>query len=270
MALGVKAADLLREPGFTVEFIAYRKRAALRKREQEYVQSCVAQAVQQRVRLQQIIGQNTAKNIPIQNLHVETFEDVERAAEGLRRQWNFGVDPIGNLTEVLEDHSVHVVELDADEAFDGIAAVAHDNEQCVLAATVVTHCGVSGERQRLNLAHKVGHLVLDPAEILDAEQAAFRFGAALLAPAQVVRQRMGPRRGFIQLAELVILKQFFGLSIQALLRRARDLGIITDSYYKQWCIDINRLGLRRHEPAELPAEQSQWVRRNILRAVAES
>ena len=59
------------------------------------------------------------------------------------------------------------------------------------------------------------------------------------------------------------------LSIQALLRRLRDLSIITESAYRQWCIHINRLGLRRHEPAELPPEQSTWVRHTVLRATAE-
>lgn len=267
--LGVKTTDLVREPNFNIEFIAYRKRAAMGKREQEQVQSRVAEAVQQRVRLQKLIGQSAEQNIPIQSLRVETFADVERAAEQLRRQWNLGVDPIANLTAVLEDHAIHVVELDADEGFDGIAAVARDADQQVLAAMVVTRRGVPGERQRLSLAHEVGHLVLDPDTPLDQEQAAFRFGAALLAPAQVVLQRVGSRRGFIQLAELILLKQFFGLSIQALLRRLRDLGIVTDAYYKQWCIDINRLGLRRHEPAELPSEQSEWVRRVVLRAASE-
>ncbi|MCG8346354.1 MAG: ImmA/IrrE family metallo-endopeptidase [Chloroflexales bacterium] len=157
---------------------------------------------------------------------------------------------------VIRVLSFHVIELDTDEGFDGIAAVARDDEQHVLAATVVTRRGMSGERQRLNLAHEVGHIVLDPKETLDVEQVAFRFGAALLAPSQVVRQRFGARRTFIQLDELILMKQFFGLSIQALLRRLYVLGIITESYYKQWCIDINRLGIRRHEPAELPSDRA--------------
>jgi transcriptional regulator with XRE-family HTH domain len=268
-ALGVKVADLIRDPGFTIEFIAYRKQAKLNKRAQEYVQSRVAEAIQQRVRLQQIIGQVSEQRIPIQSLRVERLDAAETQAERLREQWNLGADPIANLTAVLEDHAVHVVELDADEGFDGIAAVARNAEQQVLAATVVTRRGVAGERQRLSLAHEVGHVALDVAEGLDAERVAFRFGAAFLAPARVVRQLVGTRRAFIQLAELLLLKQFFGMSVQALLRRLYDLSIITDSYYKEWCIEINRLGMRRREPAELPPERSEWVRRNVLRATAE-
>jgi Zn-dependent peptidase ImmA (M78 family)/DNA-binding XRE family transcriptional regulator len=268
-ALGVKAVDLVRDPGVTVEFTAYRKRAALGKRAQERVQSQVAEAIRQRVRLQQIIGQTEDQHIPFQRLHIETLNDVEGAAEQLRRQWNLGVDPIGNLTALLEDHSIHIIELETDDGFDGLAAVARDVDRRILAATVVSRRGVPGERQRLSLAHELGHLVLHLHATLDEERAAFRFSAALLAPAQVVRQRVGTRRTFIQLAELILLKQFFGLSIQALLRRLHDLSIISESYYKQWRIDINRLGIRQREPAELPPEQSEWVRRNVLRAVSE-
>jgi hypothetical protein len=47
------------------------------------------------------------------------------------------------------------------------------------------------------------------------------------------------------------------------------LGIITNSYYKQWCIDINRLGWRTREPFEFEPEQPQWLRQNVLRALAE-
>ena len=267
-ALGVKSADLFRQPEFAVEFIAYRKRARLGKREQEQVESQVREAIHQRVRLQQIIGQGATQAIPVQAFPVATLDDTERAAERLRQHWNLGVDPIANLIGVLEDHAVHVVELDSDNDFDGVAAIARAGEQ-VLAATVVTRRGIAGERQRLSLAHEVGHVVLNPAATLDAEQAAFRFGAALLAPAQTVRQRVGNRRAFIQLPELVLLKQFFGMSVQALLRRLRDLGIITEAYYKQWCIEMSRSDMRRREPAELPAEQSEWVRRNVMRAVSE-
>jgi hypothetical protein len=59
------------------------------------------------------------------------------------------------------------------------------------------------------------------------------------------------------------------MSLQALLYRLRDLGIITESYYKQWCMDINRIGWRKREPLELPPEQPQWLYQSVLRALAE-
>lgn len=67
----------------------------------------------------------------------------------------------------------------------------------------------------------------------------------------------------------MLLKRQYGMSLQALVRRLYDLEIITESYYRQWCIDINRLQWRKHEPLEMASEQPQWLRRSVLRALAE-
>jgi hypothetical protein len=65
------------------------------------------------------------------------------------------------------------------------------------------------------------------------------------------------------------LKQRFGMSLQALVYRLHDLGIISDSHYRQWFTDINRLHRKKQEPSELPPEQPQWLRKSVLRAMAE-
>jgi hypothetical protein len=60
-----------------------------------------------------------------------------------------------------------------------------------------------------------------------------------------------------------------GMSLQALVYRLKDLNIISSYQYRSCCIEINRRGWKRREPEELPAEQPQWLRRNVLRAIAE-
>src|SRR2546429_9664360 len=50
--LRVKAVHLWSEPTVKVEFVAYRKRSALPKREQEKVESIIIQMLEERVRLQ--------------------------------------------------------------------------------------------------------------------------------------------------------------------------------------------------------------------------
>jgi transcriptional regulator with XRE-family HTH domain len=268
-ALGVKAAHLWSEPSIRVKFIAYRKGSGLLKREQLKVESFVSQELEERIRLQELTHQFDNSGLSIQTLHVKTLEDSERASEVMRKKWNLGNDPIASITGVLENRLIHVLEIDAGERFDGISAVAYDEEDCVKAAAVVTRRGVVGERQRLNITHELGHLVLDISKDIDEEKAAFRFGTAFLAPAEVVFREVGPKRAFIQPEELLLLKRRFGMSIQALLYRLRDLGIIAESYYKQWCMDINRLGWKKQEPLDLLPEQPQWLRQNVLRALAE-
>jgi transcriptional regulator with XRE-family HTH domain len=268
-ALGVKAAHLWSEPSIRVKFIAYRKGSGLLKREQLKVESFVSQELEERIRLQELTHPFDNSGLSIQTLHVKTLEDSERASEVMRKKWNLGNDPVASITGVLENRLIHVLEIDAGERFDGISAVAYDEEDCVKAAAVVTRRGVVGERQRLNITHELGHLVLDISKDIDEEKAAFRFGTAFLAPAEVVFREVGPKRAFIQPEELLLLKRRFGMSIQALLYRLRDLGIIAESYYKQWCMDINRLGWKKQEPLDLLPEQPQWLRQNVLRALAE-
>lgn len=268
-ALGVKSAYFFREPKIQVRFIAYRKGSGLGKREQEKVENLVRQALEERIRLQELQKQVNGYELPVQSFRVETPHDAERAAEELRMQWNIGLDPIANVTGMLEAHFIHVIEIDASLKFDGISAAAYDEEEHVVCCCVVTRRGVPGERQRLNLTHELGHLVLNISEDVDEEKAAFRFGGALLAPQEMVEREIGTKRTLIPTEELLLFKRRFGMSLQALLYRLRDLGIITDSYYKQWCIDINRLGWRTREPFEFEPEQPQWLRQNVLRALAE-
>ena len=269
--LGVKSVDLWREPSVSVSFVAYRRRCGLGKRDREEVEALVERQLELRVRLQGLTQQSNGSAVPVQKLAAGSGEAAEQAADKLRESWSLGPGPVACVTSVLEDHSVHVFEVDAPERFDGISAVARDSSKRVVAAAVVTRRGVPGERQRLSLAHELGHLVLRPTRAAgsDGECLAFRFGAAFLAPAPAMRRAIGARRTFLQVDELLMLKRRFGLSLQALLYRLRDLGIISEHYYREWCIQVNRQGWKRREPQELPREQPQWFRLNVMRAQAE-
>ncbi|MHB1464098.1 MAG: helix-turn-helix domain-containing protein [Thermoleophilia bacterium] len=269
VAYGLKSAQIWSEPRIHVQFVAYRKTSSLGKREQEKVESLVTLTLEDRVRMQELTGFDNKHELPVQKWRINDLEEAEHCASELRNLWDLGIDPIACLTDVFERHFVHVIEISANEKFDGIAAFASDEDESVIAAAVVSRSGLSGERQRLNLAHELGHLVLDVDSGLDEEKAVFRFAAALLAPAESIYKEVGTKRAYIQPEELLLLKRCFGMSVQALVFRLHDLNIINDSYYKQWWIDISRLGWRRHEPMELAPEEPKWLRQNTLRAFSE-
>ncbi len=267
-ALGVKTMDLWAEPIIEVEFVAYRKGSGLLKRDEAVAEGLVREGLQARVQLQDLIQQPDTVDLPVRALPIGSLEDAERAAEDLRARWDLGLDPICSMTSMLEDRSVHVFEIEASDKFDGISAIAHQDDR-VRAAAVVTRRGLPGERQRLDLAHELGHLVLNAATAVDEESAAFRFGGAFLAPAKAVRREVGDARSVISVKELLLLKQRYGISMQALVRRFYDLEIINASHYKWWCVEINRRHWRRSEPQALPPEQPQWLPRSTLHALAE-
>jgi transcriptional regulator with XRE-family HTH domain len=268
-ALEVKTLELYRAPEVQIEVLAFRKQSQLGKKEQERVENLVARMLEDRTRLQGLIAEDGETDIPANAMPVRTLDGVEERADELRRRWNLGDDPVARMTDVLEDHHVHVAEIDASERFDGLAAVARSEDGMVRAAAVVSRRGVPAARQRLNLAHELGHLVLKPGKGVDEEKAAFRFGAAFLAPASTLRREVGVRRSAIGVDELLLLKRRYGMSLQALVHRLHDLGVINDLHAQQWWRTINAKGWKKVEPEEAPPEHPQWLRRTTLRAFSE-
>ncbi len=92
---------------------------------------------------------------------------------------------IACVTDVLEGRGVHVIEIETNEKFDGLSAVVEDETGGVIGAAVATRQGVAGERQRLDLAHELGHLVMRVTPEMDEETASF------LAPAETIHREIG-------------------------------------------------------------------------------
>ena len=106
---------------------------------------------------------------------------------------------------------------------DGLTArVRRENKS--IASVIVVNRGDWGERQRFTIAHELGHMVLDVTPKIDAEKAAHRFAGAFLMPAETLRAKIGKYRISIGWGELFDLKRIFGVSVQALAYRCKDLG----------------------------------------------
>ena len=268
-ALNVRAMELWAAPSLEIKFLGYRKRVSLPQRWQESFEANLSHMLEERLKLQDYCYSNISFDLPVHAYEVQQEAEAEKAAESLRELWKLGVDPVADLTAMLEDHLVHVLEIDGPENFDGISALVMDTQGKAKAAAVVSRKGCPGERQRLNLAHELGHVVLRPSKKIDEEKAAFRFAGALLAPRLCIEREIGTRRTRIRLEELLILKRRFGISIQALLRRLLDLGTIGDSQYKWWFMFLGKMNWRKVEPEPLLPETATWLKQAVHRCVAE-
>jgi len=266
---GLRATDFIDET--RVEVVAYRKRAALPKKVAAQLIAQSSEHFLAAVRVRQLL--QPAAKLPFarpQSTPVDAA-GAERAAETLRRAWGLAHEPIGSLVETMESRGIHVLFVDAPPRFDGLALVARraDDAAEIAYAAVIRRTG-PGERQRFSLAHELGHLYLAQAgERRRDETNAHRFAGALLAPRSLLISDIGERRHVVGAEELFSLKAKYGMSIQALLHRLADLDIISQAYYGQWCIEINRRGWRVEEPRPVPPDQSDWLRRSVLRLVSE-
>lgn len=191
-------------------------------------------------------------------------EDIESSAEELRRQWEIGLDPIENLTELLEERGVLVVYEDDIPDFE--ACTYPDGNVRVIAANGKR----PGDRTRFTLAHDIAHLLLKfPSEWRSdrKEKVAHRFAGAFLVPRAVARRELGNKRSTLAIDELHALKHKYGLSMQAWLHRAQELSVISDSAYKSLREMFVKQNWRETEPGlQYPAERSTRQERLVMRA----
>ncbi|MCD5408106.1 XRE family transcriptional regulator, partial [Candidatus Bipolaricaulota bacterium] len=198
---------------------------------------------------------------------IRTWGQVEQAALDLREAWELGIDPIENLTQLLEDRGIKVGALSSEEAFDACTFVVTAEGEIPV---IVVKRGLPGDRTRFNLAHELGHLLLRPDGNLSPEKVAHRFAGAFLAPKPAVLFELGEHRNVLSLYELHLLKHKYGLSMQAWIFRARDLGIISESLFRSLNKDFRARGWHREEPGDpYPPEHPVRFERLVVQALNE-
>jgi Zn-dependent peptidase ImmA (M78 family)/transcriptional regulator with XRE-family HTH domain len=178
------------------------------------------------------------------------LEEIENIACTLRRAWGLGLGPIGNLVELLESKGIFVFRLlDDCERVDAFSLFLERRPVIFLN----THKG-STSRSRFDAAHELGHLIMhtdckpgDPAQ----EDEANHFASSFLMPRETFLPECPHRLVWNHFRAL---KTRWGVSLAALVRRARDLGRISDHTYRRAYLQINQQGWRQAEPDEPPVE----------------
>lgn len=198
---------------------------------------------------------------------VSSMLDIEQAAVDLRTSWDLGSDSIENLTSLLEDRGIKVGIIDAHDDFDACTFQAEDDGHITV---IITRDDVPGDRQRFSIAHELGHLMLKTEGALDPERAANRFAGAFLVPEDVARFELRENRKALSSYELHMLKHKYGLSMQAWVYRARDLGILSGPRAAALFKKFRALGWHKKEPGEsVSPEIPSRFERLVMSALAD-
>lgn len=248
----------------------YRKRSSLPHKQEDALQARIVEWLERYLEIEEIRtpdGSDFTFSAGFPR-PVAGVDDVEQAALDLRDAWHLGWDPIENLTELLEDRNIWVGLVDAESRFDACTFRAEVDGRS--RPVIVSRRGLPGDRQRFNLAHELGHLMLRPVGDLGAEAAANRFAGAFLVPDPAARFELGGRRRNLDLYELHLLKHKYGLSMQGWIYRARDLKLLEESKASSLFRRFRREGWHRAEPGDVcPAEQPSRFERLVLQALTE-
>ena len=125
---------------------------------------------------------------------------------------------------------------------------------------LTTLIGAPGDRLRWNLAHELGHLLLHDRQSSgqEIEYEADAFAAELLTPLAALDAEMPARP---TLSALYAMKLRWGVSVQSLIRRARELGRVTDTQYMSLFRQISARGERMSERYQLNREKPRIYRK---------
>lgn len=187
----------------------------------------------------------------LDRLDIDEYEDPAEIARILRTTWRVPSGPIENLTNLLEAVGVIVIQRAlGTTAQDAVSTWPHNQDRHPM---MIINTGLPADRYRFNLAHELGHLVMHRLPGEDQENQANEFASEFLAPtADIGPQLVGlTTRDF---PRLLALKAQWKVSVAFLIRRAKDLENITDRQYREFQMQLGRLGWRTTEPGTLAPE----------------
>lgn len=172
--------------------------------------------------------------------------EAEAAAADVRAAWGMGTGPAGHLVRLLENRGILVVfSLPQTAAVDAFSIEAGDRPIILLNPLKEDYY-----RQRFDLAHELGHLVMhtdaEPGSKLVEDQA-HRFASEFLMPSAGIIDELPAR---VDWQRLFALKERWGVSLQALLMRCRQLKVMSESTYQKAMVTLSSRGWRRQEPGE--------------------
>jgi Zn-dependent peptidase ImmA (M78 family)/DNA-binding XRE family transcriptional regulator len=188
-------------------------------------------------------------------------DSPEEAAKSTRRDLGLpAAQPVPHLIRAIEKAGGIVLALPQSEQVDAFAVWA--GRLPILA--IAEHA--AGDRARLTVAHELGHLIMHRASTTDAEieREAYQFAAELLMPRSTIERDFA--RVGATLVAIAQLKLRWGVSMQALIRRARDINFIADRQYHYLMQQMSARGWRIKEPANL---QITPEKPRLLRRMAE-
>lgn len=189
----------------------------------------------------------------------EMFDDApEIVAESLRSYWGLGTRPIKNILHLVESKGIKVYSLsEAPKDADGFSFWYNNETPFIL----YDYSARSAERCRFDIAHELGHLLLHRKEPLKNKNSRFMereadtFASAFLMPSKAVKTT-APQT--ITWQNLLVYKQYWNVSMKAIVYKLYKLGRISDWTNRSFNIKANQYGYK-NEPNPSPHEIPQII-----------
>ena len=230
----------------------------------ESIKFLVCSEIEKYLEIEAILGIASKFNLDYSNITVEGENEAKLLALRLRQDLNIGSDAIVSAVDLLESMGVKIIEIEHESSFSGTC-----NEAGGLPVIVVNK-NMCSERKRLTIFHEWGHLLMRCAEGVDKEKMCNVFANEVLIPSDRFKNLIGESRHDISLVELQAIQREYGISVDALMMKAYQLNIITQTRYTSFHKKKNALPNFKDavEKSLYPMEHTCRFERLVYRALA--
>lgn len=251
-----------------IESIKFRKtRSRLPAKQEKAIKESVSDLIERYLNIEETCNASVNFSSPLVE-SIDSDSDIKKSALKIRKDWKLGTDGIVNVIDLLEEHGVKVMEIDAPSSFDGLSSMVNDKYP-----VVILNKTFSSERKRFTALHELGHLVLRFSESIlekEEESSCNLFANEMLIPETVFKNLLGTKRHDISYQELKAIQIQFGISSDALMYKAKSCGIISEQRYRAFCIQKNKSSDFKQmiEKSYYPNEESLRFPRLVYNALS--
>lgn len=203
----------------------FRKHSGLKGKKIEAVKHMMISEIEKYVEIERLLGIDAQFGLDYSDMPVGGVDDAKMMALRLRKDLDLGMDAIVSAVELMESIGIKVIGIDHDRHFSGTCNIAGG------VPVIVVNRNMAAERRRMTLFHELGHLLLTFAEGVDVEKLCTVFANEVLIPSATFKTLIGESRHDISLVELQAIQREFGISVDALMAKAAELGIISGKRY---------------------------------------
>ncbi len=254
-SLGVPASFFYqseRYDGFGLSLVFHRKRASARI---SHLRRLQAEVNLRRIHCARLLrGIEVVVPNDFVSMDIDEYDgDAERIAQFVRINWKLPLGPIHNLVKVIENAGGIVFRFPfGTRDIDAIGQWPNDAPPLFF-----VNASAPADRTRFSLAHELGHVVMHTMASETMEAEANRFASEFLMPRHEITSQLVA----ITIKKAYALKPFWRVAMQALVRRARDVGSIDSGTYSRLFRRISSLGMRTREQTVISSEAPQLVDR---------
>jgi len=243
----------------------FKKSTGLSAKQVSAIKHQVCSEIEKYLQIESVLGRHSFFPFNYSDSLILSEKDARDLASRVRCDLNVALAPIVSVVSLLEFNGIMIIDLELDDDFSGTCTSVQDRK------VIVINSKMSSEKTRYTLFHELGHLLMNFAVDVDEEKLCNAFADEMLIPSDRLLEIMGNVRNDISLSELASIQKEYGVSIDVLMNKACQLGIITNRRYT-----LFRKKMKDNESfkafvdaSRIPADQTVMFVRLVYRALCD-